>query len=327
METIINYLENIFAGVPDTPEIRRIKNEMLANMEERYTELKKSGKSENEAVGNVIADFGNVDELLSEMGIARNQSEPIDEDNRPVVTFAEINSYKALSKKASKGLGIGVGFILFGVAALIALSTIIEVYHYSEKADNISAIVFFMFLVCGIGILIYHVIMMRPYEYLEKGGLKLAHEACEILERESREEYTKFAKGIAAGVMLCVGGIIVLIIFSMIGDYVHNNELWSSFGVSIMMILIAIAVYIFINIGYQREVYHVLLRIGNSKEVATSSNRMVQVVTAIIWPLTFVAFLIWGFMYDGWHISWILFPIVGILLSGFSSAVKAYHKK
>ena len=46
-----------------------LKEEILSNMEEKYRELKKQGHSENEAIGTVISEFGNIDELVRELGI------------------------------------------------------------------------------------------------------------------------------------------------------------------------------------------------------------------------------------------------------------------
>ena len=38
-------------------------------MEDKYNELKSEGKSENEAIGIVISEFGNIDELINELDI------------------------------------------------------------------------------------------------------------------------------------------------------------------------------------------------------------------------------------------------------------------
>ena len=40
METIRNYLNAMFAGLPDTPEVRRAYEELAAMMEDKYTELR-----------------------------------------------------------------------------------------------------------------------------------------------------------------------------------------------------------------------------------------------------------------------------------------------
>ena len=69
METIRNYLNAMFAGLPDTPEVRRAYEELAAMMEDKYTELMEEGLTENEAVGTVISEFGNLEELAQTLGI------------------------------------------------------------------------------------------------------------------------------------------------------------------------------------------------------------------------------------------------------------------
>ena len=63
METIKNYLETMFANLPDTEETRRAKSELLSMMEDKYNELKAQGMAENAIVGTIITEFGNIDEL------------------------------------------------------------------------------------------------------------------------------------------------------------------------------------------------------------------------------------------------------------------------
>lgn len=69
METIINYFDHIFMALPPTAEVQKAKNELLSMAEDRYHELKENGKSENEAVGTVIEEFGNIDELAADLGV------------------------------------------------------------------------------------------------------------------------------------------------------------------------------------------------------------------------------------------------------------------
>ena len=68
METIRNYLETMFARLPVTLEVQKAKNELWQIMEDKYSELLQEGKTENEAVGIVISEFGNLDELAKELG-------------------------------------------------------------------------------------------------------------------------------------------------------------------------------------------------------------------------------------------------------------------
>lgn len=77
MEAIRNYLETMFLNLPNTPEVYKAKNELWQMMEDKYTELKNEGKSENEAVGTVIAEFGNLDELAEDLGFKQFVHQPL----------------------------------------------------------------------------------------------------------------------------------------------------------------------------------------------------------------------------------------------------------
>jgi hypothetical protein len=60
----------MFNAYPQTPRLLEAKAELQGMMEDAYTGLIAEGRSENEAVGQVIRDFGNLDELAPVLGIA-----------------------------------------------------------------------------------------------------------------------------------------------------------------------------------------------------------------------------------------------------------------
>ena len=71
MDTIKDYLEAMFASMPNTAEVRKAKSELLSMMEDKYNEMIADGISENTAVGTVISEFGNLDELADDLGLTK----------------------------------------------------------------------------------------------------------------------------------------------------------------------------------------------------------------------------------------------------------------
>ncbi|HAK57410.1 MAG TPA: hypothetical protein DCP06_00360 [Lachnospiraceae bacterium] len=69
MERLIEYLSSVFEGVAETPEVLRAKAELMQMMEDKYEALLDEGKSEDEAVQTVIDEFGNIDEIIRELGL------------------------------------------------------------------------------------------------------------------------------------------------------------------------------------------------------------------------------------------------------------------
>ena len=92
MEAIRNYLESMFRNLPNTEKVLKAKNELFQMMEDKYAELRREGKSENEAVGTVISEFGNLDEVAASLGIKEEVSGK-KENPRRGVSLEEIKSY------------------------------------------------------------------------------------------------------------------------------------------------------------------------------------------------------------------------------------------
>lgn len=59
MDTIRSYIDNMFLGYPKNEAMNHAKEELFSMMEDKYYELKNEGKTENEAIGIVISEFGN----------------------------------------------------------------------------------------------------------------------------------------------------------------------------------------------------------------------------------------------------------------------------
>jgi len=68
MSKLSAYIDNMFIGLPDTEEVESARQMIQENMTERYQALIAEGKSEAEAFGNAVGEFGSIEELADEMG-------------------------------------------------------------------------------------------------------------------------------------------------------------------------------------------------------------------------------------------------------------------
>ena len=69
MEAIRNYVEALFATLPQREDVLRVKADMLANLEDKFNALLDEGKSEAEATGIVVASIGSGEELREQFGL------------------------------------------------------------------------------------------------------------------------------------------------------------------------------------------------------------------------------------------------------------------
>ncbi|MCL2496424.1 MAG: permease prefix domain 1-containing protein [Clostridiales bacterium] len=63
-EKIAQHVGELFAGAPPEPEVLEIKEELLANLNEKYLDLLTEGKSEDAAYSLVISGIGDIQDLL-----------------------------------------------------------------------------------------------------------------------------------------------------------------------------------------------------------------------------------------------------------------------
>lgn len=320
MGTLISYLDNMFATLPKTEQMRKLKEELLATMEEKYAELKREGKSENEAVGIVISEFGNIDELIQELGVS--PEELADEQERPMLTEEQAEDFLAYKKKAGFLIGIGTAMCLAGTALLLLFIQLADDGMLGARLEQsggsmLGLIALFVMIVPAIGLFVYVGMKSESYSYLNEPFTLPAYVRVSV-EQRHQTFLPSFRFAIIAGVCLCVLSPVMLFASMLLSGSA------SIYGIVLMLLMIASAVLMFVYTGNVREGYGMLLQIGEYSPKSKEHNRLIATVAAIVWPLATCIFLIGGFVFDKWHTAWIVFPITGILFGMFSGAQAAW---
>jgi len=182
METIRNYLEMMFADLTNTAEVKRAKEELWQMMEDKFDEEIVNGKSENEAVASVIANFGNLDELAETLGLKKSMIR----EERPArrrLSFDEIQDY--LSAKVIDGAlsGLAVGMFICCASGVIAETELFGDEHYL-----LGLILLFAMIAGGVGILIYNAAMMKKWDYIKKEPCSIDFQTANYVS-ERKEAY------------------------------------------------------------------------------------------------------------------------------------------
>lgn len=321
METIKVYLDNLFASLPKTAKVIELKDNILANMEDKYHELKNQGKTENEAIGIVISEFGNIDELISELGISANGDTP----SQPLITHEEAEEYLKVKKVMGLQIGIGVLLCILAPALLILSSVLVENGVILQSLNGDSAyipglIIMFILIATAVGIFIFSGMNFERYKFIEE-GVQLPFGMSESLKKRHEAFNPTFYLCTIVGVCLLVVSPVTLFVASMISEDAEE------YGFVVLLVIVAIAVFLFISAGTVRESYEKLLQIGDSAPKKKKEDKVISAVAACVWPLAVAVFLFCGFVYNLWYIAWVIFPIVGILFGMFSAVYSIVSDK
>ncbi len=338
METIKAYVENVFRTLPNTPDILRVKEEILSNMLDKYNELKASGRSEHEAVGIVISEFGNIDELLEEMNllsptsdfekkVEKDASAEYDSSLR-YMSMAEVKDYLTSYIKASKIIALGVLLCIVGTSLLIFLCQLAEDNLFSsvlkvDGDDMFGLILFFLFIVIAVGLFIKSGMDLSKFEYVSK-GIKLDQETVSFLNAKKAELQPAFTKNLIIGVSMCVISPLLLI-----GGYAFVSD-ESSYPVSIFLLIIAVAVYILVSSGIRFGCLSSLLTEYQKTPIQRKSNSITGSFCGTIMLVATAIFLYYGFVENQWQYAPAIYAIGGVLCGVVSiiiNAVQTYRNK
>jgi len=321
MEAIRTYVDNIFSAYPQNARVRTLKNEMLNSMEEKYHELKRQGKSENEAIGSVIANFGSMDEIIAELGIESRSG--IEEDTISL-TREEVEEYMAQSRKSSLWVGIGVWLILVSISAMILVSG--SAYGDFEGA---SVLILFAALAVAIPLFIRSGMNSSRFEHYAKQKIVLGAPLKADLEEQSKRFNSKFFTMISVGVgaiILAVGIVavsqntsVVLFGFPVLFS-IGGEAVWPA---SMLLAVVGFSVFLFVTAGSRKGAYDILLGKGEYADKRATGNveRAIGGLAAVYWPSVTAVFLAWSFIGNAWHRSWIVWPVAGVLFGALCGLV------
>ena len=138
-ERIRKEVNTLFQNAPNTKRANDLKDEIISNAEDKYEDLIKQGKNEEEALQIVIKEIGNVDELIEELN-----------KNNPIHT----QYVEEARKKTGLIVSICVGLYILSVIACVVLDEL-------GLPDFITASSFLSIAGVSTCVLIYH-FMTKP---------------------------------------------------------------------------------------------------------------------------------------------------------------------
>lgn len=325
MQAIRNYLETMFMNLPNTPEVLRAKEELWQMMEDKYTELKNEGKSENEAVGTVISEFGNLDELAEELGIHQFMELPevVAEQPRRTITMEDTKQF--LHDKARQAFQVAFGVLLCIVSPVGII--ISEAVHINEL---IGVLALFLCIAVAVGMFVFSGISIKKWDFLKQEPCSLDFETTNYVHEKKDYNRGIFALFLVIGIGLCILSVIPVIIFGEINLHLQAVDL-ESMGAAFLLLFVAIGVFLIVYGSMIYGSFDELLKVNDVRTVGGNyvpeqrEQYMTPAMTTIMevyWPTITCIYLIWSFLTFEWWVSWIIWPVAAIVHSILKSIFK-----
>ena len=188
------------------------------------------------------------DELTPE---CLGESVPAVDPEHPLLTLDDTYAYVAQSQTVANKIGLGVAACIVSPALVVLFSDV------SESMSNLLGLpVMFLLIAWGVWQFIIAGSMNDRYLFIEKRRFTLSREAQSWIV-EAREQFRPaLARDIAIGVVLCILSPMPIILL----DALYHSALMAGIGPALLLLLVALAVYLFIYSGSVQGCYHRLLK-------------------------------------------------------------------
>lgn len=326
METIFNYLENMFLQLPKTPEVLRAKQELGNMMEDKFQELIAEGRKENEAVGIVISEFGNLEELAEELGISQVVNhQNVERDTSRYVDREEAEAFIKMSRRTSIWVSFGVMLCILSPCALIYIGTLQD---YSKNGISDGMIVLFglipLLLLVAIAVVMFcwNGMKMEKYEYMKKENFQMDAAFKEVLKQRQEQEKPKATLKLIIGILLCIFSVMPLLVVGAMFD----DDLYAAYALIFLLVMVSVSIWFFIAGGSTVNSLKILLQEEEFSKEGKKSQKLMDVIGGIYWPVATVIYLGWSFWTMDWGFTWIVWPIAGILYGVIASICNIVQK-
>jgi hypothetical protein len=348
METIKNYLDTMFANLPNTPAVVKAKDELWQMMEDKYTELISEGRTENDAVGTVISEFGNLNDLAEALGLEdivisenrenkANESEVINQPgfdsessntfnstvNTPdLITASEAEEMLKERSLSSNRISLGIALCIMSISMQI-LGGIV----FNGAFEFVGFILFIGMIAGGILMIIFGALEEKSWKKLSEGNYTLSMDATKYVAEERSLYSRNHNLLLTGGILLCVLCWIPTMIFS---EILPKYEDASAIG---LFITAGLGVFLIVYSSLRMNGYDKLLKLngeGTLKAAYEPENdknvRYISPVAdffmSVYWPTLTCLYLILSFLTFHWEATWAIWPVAGILYGPLKKALR-----
>lgn len=241
------------------------------------------------------------------------------------VSIELANDYMETVRYASKKIALGVAACILSPVILILLAGLYE-YQVIALSENMVAGVgvtmLLLFIAGGVATFILQGMQLSKYEYLQKEPLALDYGVASIVQTKLDAYEPVFKKSIAVGVSLCITSIVPI----LIAVAFDAPEVVYVYCVGLLFGFVAFGVYLFVSSGMVHGSYQQLLEEGDFTREKKSAVKKNEAWTSAYWCVVVAGYLLYSFVTNDWHISWVVWPVAGILYAAVQGIVTAVRK-
>ena len=243
------------------------------------------------------------------------------------VDMEEANTFLKTKEENSRRVALGVLLCILSPVALILLggAQAMGLLDWSENmAGGIGLVVMMLMIIPAVGMFVVSNLRISRFEYMEKEPFETLYGVTGMVKDRKEKFQPVHTRYMMTGIMLCIASAIPLFISLVFGN---GENFLQVVGIASILLLAAIGVMLIIRVSIIWGSYQQLLEEGDYTRENKESNGKIGLIGGAYWCVIAAAYLAWSFIGDSWKISWVIWPVAGVLFGAVIGITKALRKR
>lgn len=182
-----------------------------------------------------------------------------------------------------------------------------NLFHSEDQAGAAGMVVLLVFIALGTMLFVYTSSRSSQYSWIEKNPVLISQTMYRLIRQRKEQSSRLRSLMLTAGICLIILSLIPLFLTYAVG------EIYSPFGLGIMLGMIALGVGLIVYSSQNYDVYQQLLQEGDYTLEKKAVKKKYSWIPGVYWLTITTIFLFVSFIWDSWKYSWIIMASGGIL--------------
>jgi len=191
-----------------------------------------------------------------------------------------------------------------------------------NAAGGLGTIILLAMIAASLIFFIPNGIRISKWGWLENEVFETGYGVEGMVRDRSSKFQPKFISAITGGVVMILAGVIALVAGAVCAP--DNNALILGLA-SLLMLCIAVGVFMITRAGIIMDGFSKILQ-EEDYSASVKTNKPLKVIAPVYWMTVTAGYLLWSFLGNSWHMSWLVWPIAGILYGALSIILKGIHE-
>ena len=239
------------------------------------------------------------------------------------VSMEEANNFLSFNEISAKRVSTGVMLCILSPISVILAGFLADKGTLSfgeEVLAGFGLVILMLLVAAAVWLFLTTGIKGRKYDYLEDSKIDTQYGVSGMV-KERRDSYENTHSNLLIlGILLCVLCSVPIFIVMMLGK---GSDSVMSLAVVILLAICAVGVKFIVMTCIRKAGFDKLLEEGDYSRKEKKAGRY----DGIFWAIATAIYLGWSFMTMKWHMTWIVWPISGVLFAAYHEIMKAVTNK